>query len=57
MENILEEYVINGQGNHIEVLKYRDLALETWLNDMVASIERVKGRLGGDRMKVIIEEA
>lgn len=23
---------------------------------MVASIERVKGRLGGDRMKIIIEE-
>lgn len=56
VENILEEYVINGQREHIEALKYRDLALESWLNDMVASIERVKGRLGGDRMKVIIEE-
>lgn len=54
--NILEEYVINGQGDHIEVLKDRDSALESWLNDMVASIERVKGRLGGDRMKIIIEE-
>lgn len=54
--NILEEYVINDQRNHIEALKNRDLALESWLNDMIASIEKVKGRLGGDRMKVIIEE-
>ncbi|WP_434305382.1 tRNA 2-selenouridine(34) synthase MnmH [Clostridium botulinum] len=56
VENILKEYVINGQRDHIEALKYRDLALESWLNDMVSSIERVKGKLGGDRMKVIIQE-
>ena len=56
VENILEEYVINGQRDHIESLKHRDLGLESWLNDMVASIEKVKGRLGGDRMKLIIEE-
>lgn len=56
VENILQEYVVNGQKEHIEALKYRDLALESWLNDMVSSIERVKGKLGGDRMKVIIEE-
>lgn len=56
VENILEEYVVNGQRDYIEVLKYRDSALESWLNDMVASIERVKVRLGGDRMKTIIEE-
>ncbi|MEQ8199724.1 MAG: tRNA 2-selenouridine(34) synthase MnmH, partial [Clostridiaceae bacterium] len=56
VENILKEYVINGQRDHIEALKYRDLALKSWLNDMVASIERVKGRLGGDRMNIIIEE-
>ncbi|WP_265207392.1 tRNA 2-selenouridine(34) synthase MnmH [Clostridium sporogenes] len=54
--NILQEYVVNGQKEHIEALKYKDLALESWLNDMVSSIERVKGKLGGDRMKVIIEE-
>lgn len=56
VENILQEYVVNGQKEHIEALKYRDLALESWLNDMVSSIERVKGKLGGDRMKIIIEE-
>lgn len=56
VENILEEYVINGQREHIESLKYRDLALESWLNDMVTSMERVKGKLGGDRMKIIVEE-
>ncbi|EJO5347281.1 tRNA 2-selenouridine(34) synthase MnmH [Clostridium botulinum] len=56
VENILQEYVINDQKDHIEALKYRELALEAWLNDMVSSIERVKSRLGGDRMKAIIEE-
>ncbi|GFZ30353.1 tRNA 2-selenouridine synthase [Clostridium zeae] len=54
--NILEEYVINGQREHIEALKDRDLGLQAWLDDMVASMERVKGKLGGDRMKVIDEE-
>ncbi|GFP76622.1 tRNA 2-selenouridine(34) synthase MnmH [Clostridium fungisolvens] len=54
--NILEEYVVNGQREHIEALKDMDLGLEAWLEDMVASMERVKGKLGGDRMKVIVEE-
>ncbi|GKU30218.1 tRNA 2-selenouridine(34) synthase MnmH [Clostridium folliculivorans] len=54
--NILEEYVINGQRDHIEAMKDRDLGLEAWLDDMVVSMERVKSRLGGDRMKSIIEE-
>lgn len=56
VENILEEYVINGQREHIEALKDRNLGLQSWLNDMTASMERVKGKLGGDRMKVLIEE-
>lgn len=56
VENILGEYVTNGQRDHILEQKNEDLGLESWLNDMVASIEKVKGRLGGDRMKVIIEE-
>ncbi|GKX67284.1 tRNA 2-selenouridine(34) synthase MnmH [Inconstantimicrobium mannanitabidum] len=56
VENILEEYVINGQRDHMKAITERELALETWLNDMIASMERVKGKLGGDRTKVIIEE-
>ena len=56
VSNILEEYVVNGQRDHIEAFKDKELALNTWFNDMVSSMERVKDRLGGDRLKHIIEE-
>lgn len=55
IENILEEYVINGQEEHREVFKSEELALEAWLNDMIASMERVKGKLG-DRIHTIVKE-
>ncbi|QAA32995.1 tRNA 2-selenouridine(34) synthase MnmH [Clostridium manihotivorum] len=56
VENILEEYVVKGQRNHFDVLKDKSLALENWLNDMLASMERVQSKIGGDRMKLLIEE-
>lgn len=56
VENILEEYVIKGQKEHIDNLHNKDTALEAWLNDMVASMERVRGKLGGDRMRAVIDE-
>ncbi|MGG7175946.1 tRNA 2-selenouridine(34) synthase MnmH [Clostridium paraputrificum] len=56
VENILEEYVVKGQIEHINLWKDKEVALDSWFNDMTGSMERVRGKLGGDRLKVIIEE-
>lgn len=55
VENILEEYVINGQRDHINKFGNEE-GLEIWVNDMRSSMERVKSKLGGDRFNIIIEE-
>lgn len=55
IENILEEYVLNGQRDQRLVLQNEEEALEAWLNDMVSSMERVRGRLG-DRIKNLTDE-
>lgn len=56
VENILDEYVKKGQKEHMEYLHNKDIALEAWLKDMECSMYRVKSKLGGDRMKLLVDE-
>lgn len=56
IDNILTDYVINAQKQHIELFNDEEIGITSWYKDMLASMERVKGKLGGDRMKVIIDE-
>lgn len=55
VKNILKDYVINAQIEHIEFLKDEELGSTSWYNDMLGSMERVKNKVGGDRFKVIID--
>lgn len=56
VDNILEDYVINGQKEFIASCNDKDLAIELWYEDMLKSMERVKSKLGGDRLKIVIDE-
>lgn len=56
VDNILLDYVINGQKQFIELHNDKDLGIKLWYEDMLNSMERVKVKLGGDRFKVVIDE-
>lgn len=56
IENILYDYVINRQNEFISNYNNEDLGRQFWYEDMLKSMERVKSKLGGDRLKVIIDE-
>lgn len=56
VENILDDYVINGQQEFISSYNNEELGIQLWYEDMLKSMERVKSKLGGDRLKVVIDE-
>ncbi|CUN61300.1 tRNA 2-selenouridine synthase [Clostridium disporicum] len=56
VENILDDYVINGQKEFIAAYNDNELGVQLWYDDMLKSMERVKSKLGGDRLKIIIDE-
>lgn len=53
--NILKDYVIDGQKEHITFKCDEELGLTSWYNDMLESMLRVKKKVGGDRLNVMIE--
>lgn len=56
VDNIIKDYVVNAQKEHIEFYNDKEAGMTSWYNDMLASMERVRGRVGGDRIKVLIDE-
>lgn len=53
--NILDDYVINGQKEFENEKDDFEITMNLWKNDMIKSMERVKGKMGGDRLNMVIE--
>ena len=55
IENTLKEYVIESQGEYINIYGCEN-GLSEWFNYIYSSMERLKKRLGGDKFKKVIDE-
>lgn len=54
-EITLDEYVTEAQKEYIELAGSVDEGLDQWLEYIIASVMRLKKRLGGDRLKTMLD--
>ncbi len=54
-EITLDEYVTEAQKEYIELTGSIETGMEQWLEYIIASVTRLKKRLGGDRLKTMLD--
>ena len=56
IENILKDYVHRPQEQYSIICKENENPLETWYNKIITNVNKVQGKLGGDRHKMVLEQ-
>lgn len=51
----LDEYVTNAQQEYIHQYQDKELGMEKWYEYIITSIKKLRKRLGGDRLKAVLD--
>lgn len=56
IENILKDYVHRPQEQYAIVCGEGENSLEVWYNKIITNVNKVQGKLGGDRHKLVLDQ-